>query len=288
MISRKIHDVTVGTVRVRVLEAGEETAPPLLLVHGLLFSHSEWDDIVEPLARRYRVIAPDLPGFGDSEKPSPARYAYGVDAFAESMADLIAAFGLRRVFVVGHGLGGAIALTLAAQHAELCEKVVLVDAMIYPYALSLRAKLPLLPIIGGVIFKQLYGRAMFRAYFESEVYSKGFEIPWARIDALYDCFNVPAARESAYTTMRATLDTRTVVARIGRVRAPTMIVWGRDDKLYPMASGQRLAREIDKSRLCVLETGNSPHEERPTEFIDAVTDFLEDKGTESRRLSRPT
>src|SRR5438045_3267242 len=89
-----IRDVSARGVRTRVLEAGSERAPALVLVHGLYTSHRSFEDLVEDLAPRFHVIAPDLPGFGESEKPSPTRYAYGVEAHAESVADLIAAFGV--------------------------------------------------------------------------------------------------------------------------------------------------------------------------------------------------
>ena len=78
---RLVRDVTARGVRTRVIEAGSEDAPALVLVHGFLVSHRAFDDVIDPLAERFHVIAPDLPGFGESEKPSPARYAYGVESF---------------------------------------------------------------------------------------------------------------------------------------------------------------------------------------------------------------
>lgn len=262
-------------VRVRAVEAGEPGAPPLVLVHGFLVSHAEFDDVIDALATRFHVIAPDLPGFGDSEKPSPSRYPYGIEAFAESVADLMAAFGVGRAHVLGHSMGGAVALTLAAHHAELVNRLVLVDCLSYPFPLGWKARVPLMPVIGGIVFKQLYGRAMFRSYFRDDVFSRSVQLPLARIDAFYDKFNAPAARESAFTVMHGILDTRPVVARVGRVRSPTLVVWGRDDKIFPLLNGQKLAREIHGASLEVLETGHSPHEERPSEFLAAVVPFLE-------------
>ena len=116
---RAIRDVTARGVRTRVLEAGRESAPALVLIHGFLESRRTWDDLIDDLAERFHVIAPDLPGFGESEKPNPARYAYGIESHAEAIADLIAVFGVGRASVVGHAMGGAIAMTLAATHPEL-------------------------------------------------------------------------------------------------------------------------------------------------------------------------
>src|SRR4051812_19617868 len=274
---RAIRDVTARGVRTRVLEAGREGAPALVLIHGFLESRRTWDDLIDDLAERFHVIAPDLPGFGESEKPSPARYPYGIEAHAEAIADLIAAFGVGRASVLGHAMGGAIGLTLAAEHPELVTRLVLEDALSYPVPMSLRARLPLVPVIGGLIFKQLYGRALFRAYFREEVYSTGVSAPLERIDWHYDMFNSPSARESAYAVMRAVLDTRSVVARITRVNAPTLVVWGREDRIYPAQNANRLARELPHAKLEIMDAAHSPHEEKPREFIALLIEFLEGK-----------
>jgi pimeloyl-ACP methyl ester carboxylesterase len=174
-------------------------------------------------------------------------------------------------------MGAAIGLTLAAEYPELVQRLVLVDALSYPVPMSLRARLPLIPVIGSILFKQLYGRGLFRAYFRDEVYSPGFAPPLARIDWHYDMFNSPSARESAYAVMRATLDTRPVVARITRVTTPTLVIWGGSDRIYPVANAHRLARELPSGRLEIMNAGHSPHEEKPREFIALLVEFLEGK-----------
>src|ERR1700723_2693272 len=82
-------DVAARGARIRFVEAGD--GPPLVLVHDYLASRVAWDDVLGGLSARFRVIAPDLPGFGESEKPPPSRYRYDFESFCESLADLIAA-----------------------------------------------------------------------------------------------------------------------------------------------------------------------------------------------------
>jgi pimeloyl-ACP methyl ester carboxylesterase len=246
----------------------------VVLIHDFLVSHLEFENVLGPLAAQFRVFAPDLPGFGQSEKPSPARYAYGIEAFAEAMVDMIAGLELGRVSVVGHSLGGAAAITLAAEHPELVDRLVLVDAMSYPFRLDFRSRLPLVPFVGGLMFKQLYGRGMFRRHFRENVFSPGFTLPLDRIDRYYDQFNTPAARESAYAVLQSIRDTRPIVARITRITAPTLVVWGRSDRMFPASFGQRLAREIAGARFDVLDAGHSPNEERPEEFVRSISRFL--------------
>lgn len=273
----RLRDVTARGIRTRVLEAGSERAPALVLVHGLFASHRSFEDVIEDLGQRFHVIAPDLPGFGESEKPSPARYAYGIEAYAESIADLIAAFGVGRASVLGHAMGGAIALTLAAEHPELVQRLVLEDALAYPHAQSFKARLPLVPVVGGLVFKQLYGRALFGALFREMYYRPGATVPLERVDWHYDAFNSPSARESAHAMMRALLDTRPVVARLSRIVAPTLVLWGREDRLFPVTGALRLAREIPRAKLEIMDAGHAPHEERPRELVQIVAEFLEGK-----------
>jgi pimeloyl-ACP methyl ester carboxylesterase len=270
----RIRDVTARGIRTRALEAGSERAPALVLVHGLFASHRSFEDLFELLGARFHVIAPDLPGFGESEKPSPARYAYGVEAHAEAVADLIAAFGVGRACVLGHAMGGAVALTLAAEHPELVQRLVLEDALAYPAPPGFKLRLPLVPVVGGVVFKQLYGRALFGAIFR-EMY--GLETPAERVDWHYDAFNGPSARESAHAVMRANLDTRPVVARLSRIVAPTLVLWGRDDRVYPVTAASRLAREIPGAKLEIMDAGHAPHEEKPREVVALLTEFFEGK-----------
>ena len=259
----------------RVVEAGEGNGLPLVLVHGFLVSHLVFDDLIDDLARHFHVIAPDLPGFGESEKPNPARYAYGVETFAEAVADLIAAYGVGRACVVGHGLGGAVGITLAAHYAELVTRLVVVDPLCYPYVPNRRLRMQLLPVIGSVLFKQLFGRRAFRSYFRDEVFSAAAAVPLRRIDRFYDHFNTPSARESAYAVLRSMLDTRPVVARVARVRQPTLVTWGRDDRIFPAAYAFKLARDVPHAHLELFDAGHSPHEEHPEEFARVVREFFE-------------
>jgi pimeloyl-ACP methyl ester carboxylesterase len=273
-IRREVRDVTVGDVRIRAVEGGAGEGPALLLIHDLMVSHTEWDDVVDELAAEFHVVAPDLPGFGESAKPSPSRYDYGFATLAESMADLLAGLSLGRVHVMGHGLGGAVAMTLAAQHPELVDRVVLIAPTSFPAPLPFRSRLALYPVIGPFVFKQLYGRGLFRAYFREQVYARRDRMNVQRIDELYDQFNGPAARESAYATMRAMLDTRTLVALFGRVRAPSLVVWGRDDLIHPAVFATKLARQLPDARLEIMDTGHSPAEEAPEELCRHVVEFL--------------
>ncbi len=268
-------DVAARGARIRFVEAGD--GPPLVLIHDYLASRVAWDDVMPALSARFRVIAPDLPGFGESEKPPPSRYRYDFDAFCESLADLFAAAGLGRVSLCGHAMGGAVALTLAATYAHVVDKLVLVNPLVYPPRPDTLSRIAGVPVLGPLVFKQLYGRALFRSRFLGHGQGPAGDDQGAaarRVDHLFDLFDVPAAREAAYATMLAMLDTRPLTASVPRVSAPTLVAWGRANRASPVEQGRRLARELGGARFEVFDCGRSPAEECPEAFASVVTSFL--------------
>ena len=158
-----VRDVAARGARIRFVEAG--SGPPLVLVHDYLASRVAWDDVLPRLAENFHVIVPDLPGFGESEKPPPSRYRYDFEGFSESLVDLIAALDLGRVSLCGHAMGGAVTLTLAAAYAHIVNKLVLVNPLVYPQRPDALSRIASLPVVGPLVFKQLYGRTLFRSRF---------------------------------------------------------------------------------------------------------------------------
>ena len=275
-------DVSARGARIRFVESGPSgpsgasgtaDATPLVLLHDGLASHETFLRSMEHFGD-LRVIAPDLPGFGASEKPDPQRYAYGWDAFADSIADLVAGLGLGRVHVCGHAMGGGVALALAARHPALVHKLVLVDALVYPIHEHALERAGRVPLFGGLLWRQMMGHALFRTYVEGSVYAGSSEVPEGRVDALYAAFNAPAARQAAHATIVAKADTRPLVARLPRVNADALVVWGRDDRLAPIEHGRRLARAL-QARFEVLECGRCPPDELPAAFAAVVASFLQ-------------
>lgn len=265
-------DVSARGARIRFIEAG--AGAPLLLVHDFAATRETWTQAITRLAEHFRVVAPDLPGFGSSEKPDPERYAYGWDAFSDSMFDLVAALGLGRAHVCGQGMGAGVALSLAAKHPALVHKLVLTSALVYPPREHALERAGRIPVIGALLWRQLMGQALFRAYVQGVIYSGASRLPTSRASELYEAFNAPAGRQTAHATLVAIADTRPLVARLPRVNAETLVIWGRDDEVAPVEHGRRLAREL-RGRFEVFECGRSPAEEVPDAFAAGVRAFLE-------------
>src|SRR5436309_8590669 len=109
--------------RVRYRQAG--WGPVIVLIHGITGSSETWDDVIEPLAERFTVVAPDLLGHGESAKP---RGDYSLGAYASGVRDLLGALGHRRATVVGHSLGGGIAMQFVYEYPPFAERLVLVNS----------------------------------------------------------------------------------------------------------------------------------------------------------------
>lgn len=275
MTERAHRDVLARGVRLRVAEDG--TGAPVLYLHGLYLDHSTWRPLIRALGPDFHHVMPDLPGFGDSEKPPASRFAYDIGAFTDAIVDLYAGLALRRSIVVGHGLGGAVAIALAARHPELTSKLVLLDAAWHQPEPSWPTRVAAVPLLGGIVVKQLLGRVAFRTFFRRSLLAPNADLETARIDHYYDLFNTPAARGSALATLRRTADTRAISALTPRVETPTLVVWGRHDRICPAAFGQRLSREIRGARLELVDAGHCPQEERPEQVGAVIRRFLADE-----------
>lgn len=270
LMDASVRDVTARGVRIRVLDIGQ--GPTLVLVHGFLSNRRTWEDVVQELARDFRVIALDLPGFGESETPLPTKFSYDFATFAEAILDVTAALDLARVTIVGHGLGGSAALSLAATHPSVVEKLVLVSPLVYKAHNGFLLDAAALPFFGRIAFKQFYGRGAFQRLLD--VYGDEYTAPPERIEDAFRRSASPATRESAHATLVAMADTRPLIALLPRVSVPTLVVWGREDRRHPVAYARKLARELNHARLEVFSCGHCPHEENPAQFCGVVREFL--------------
>jgi pimeloyl-ACP methyl ester carboxylesterase len=270
-------DLLGAGVRIRVTERGHPSNPAILLLHDIFLDLRTWDVVAETLSSEFFVVTPDLPGFGSSEKPAPNRYPYGVDAFTEAIVDLYSGLGLARATVVGHGLGGAIAIALSARHPELVTRLVLLDTVCNEPPLGKLQRLLALPFLGSLILKQLLGFTTYRHFFFEYLVAPGARIDVARVQSFFEPFSAPAARSSMLATLRATIDVRSVAADKARLGTPTLVVWGRSDRLQPAAVGQQIAKSLRGAGFEVLDAGHCPQEECPAQLASVLRRFIRDE-----------
>jgi pimeloyl-ACP methyl ester carboxylesterase len=264
----------------RITYATAGDGPVVLLIHGIAGSCATWSEVLPSLADSYCVVAPDLLGHGASAKP---RGDYSLGAYASGIRDLLEALGHRQATVVGHSLGGGIAMQFAYQFPERCERLVLVSSGGLGrevHAMLRAASLPgaelVLPLlcasrvrvaVEGVA--SLLGRAGLRA-------GPNLEETWRGICSFADADALRAFVQTVRTIMdlggqRVCAADRLYLA----AEVPTMIVWGEHDRIIPVAHAQAAHGAIPGSRLELFpRAGHFPHRDDPRRFLEVLRDFL--------------
>jgi pimeloyl-ACP methyl ester carboxylesterase len=264
--------------RVRFHRGGD--GPLLVLLHGIASTSDTWAPVASGLAERHTVIAPDLLGHGASAKP---RGDYSLGAFASGVRDLIAALGYDRATVVGHSLGGGIAMQFAYQFPERVERLVLIASgglgrEVHPIlrAATLPGSELVLALLGGAWVRatggalaSTLGRLGLRRGEDLAGVTTG-------IGSLTDA----GARGAFVHTARAAIDAGGQrVSATDRLylaaKLPTLIVWGERDPIIPAAHGHAAHAAIPGSRLEVFAgAGHFPHREEPVRFVSVLEAFL--------------
>jgi pimeloyl-ACP methyl ester carboxylesterase len=256
--------VQAGPHRLHYLEHGE--GPPLVLLHGLGSNAAlEWGRLVAPLGRRFHVFAPDLPGFGRSDRPRDADY--GIPMQVEAVRAFLVAVGVDKTRLVGISMGGWIAARLAAENPETVVRLVLVDAAgLRPDGPPIPAEVLLPRDEEGV--RRLVAAVRFKAPFPP-----GFVVR----DIL------ERRRDEEWVVRRALESMRDgddwLNGTLSRADMPALVVWGRQDALIPLAYAERLQGELPNARLVVLDgCGHVPIADCPREFDRVLLDFLGEGG----------
>jgi pimeloyl-ACP methyl ester carboxylesterase len=265
-----MHDLMVTLHGLKVHYRVEGQGPDILLVHGWMSSRRMWAHFSSLLAATYRCWSLDLPGCGDSDKPAGGWYS--IPNYTAVLREFMHALGLRRAHVVGHSMGGMIALDLAAAHTEAVERLIVINPVVTGQArprplvhlnwnrgrplvdLTLRLSPKFVrPVLSHPLGERLPVQVKhFRR--RTEDFFKG-------------------TSDSVLGSGRATL-TYDVAPRLTRITAPTLVILGSRDTVVPCSEGQLVAKRILGSQLAVLRAGHLVTDERPAETLRLVEEFL--------------
>lgn len=240
------------------------SGPVVVLVHGLGSRKEDWLPVLEPLAQKYRLLVPDQIGFGKSEKPL---LDYSVQTYVDFLNEFLRQLKVEKTSLVGESLGGWISALYSAElgegaHMIPIEKLVLVDAA------GLKQDAPIPNLNPSSL-------ATMRGVMESVFY----DTSWLNDEALRKIFTDKLSVHDSYT-VRSFLGNPMIASerlddRLGKIKAPTLVVWGKQDKLLPMAMGERYAAGIVGAKLVSFDKcGHVPPIEKTEEFLAAVTAFL--------------
>lgn len=266
--------------------AGDPSLPLLLLIHGITSSSATWVPVMPALAEHAYVIAPDLLGHGDSDKP---KADYSLGALASGLRDLLELLGHSRATVVGHSLGGGVAMQFAYQYHDYCDRTVLVSSggLGREVSVALRAAtLPgselVLPVIAHPYVRDA-GAAAWRVLSRLPLRVRPSVAEVARG---YGSLADSTARTAFVDTLRSVVGpggqrvsaSNLLYLAEGR---PTLIVWGALDTVIPVAHAHSAHEAIRGSRLEIFEQSRHfPHQDEPARFASVLRDFL--------RTSEPT
>lgn len=294
-------DVTVGELAVhgnlvRYAQAGT-SGPVVVLIHGIASRAAQWTQVMATLGENHRVIAPDLLGHGLSAKP---RGDYSLGAQACGVRDLLAALGHDRITLVGHSLGGGIAMQFAYQFPERVERLALINAgglgpEVSPFlrAATLPGSELVIPLIAGPWVRRA-GRGLDRML--------GRFVPAGMHEALvgFGSLGDPATRAAFVHTARSVIDVRG--QRVdGRDRLylatdlPLLVVWGQRDAIIPVAHGLEVGVAVSTARVEVFaKSGHFPHLTEPRRLATLLNDWIGsteaaqlDAHSLTRRLRQP-
>jgi pimeloyl-ACP methyl ester carboxylesterase len=257
------------------------SGPPVVLIHGMVNSSVHWRAVAARLADRYHVIAPDLLGHGESATP---RGDYSLGAHASGARDVLTALGIERATVVGHSLGGGIAMQFAYQFPERTERLALVSSGGLGQDVSPLLRSAAMP--GASALLSIAGRdrvtaGLDRAGARLRERGSGLGVQLQAIARALRPLGGPGAREAFVHSLRAVIDPRgqrvSATDRLYLLEAmPTLIAWGERDRTIPLAHGRAAHEAVPDSRFVTFpDAAHFPHLEAPGALAEALRDFIE-------------
>jgi pimeloyl-ACP methyl ester carboxylesterase len=253
---------------------------PILALHGLGASVYTWRKLVEPLAKNNELVLIDLKGAGKSPKPHDNRYSI------QEQADLILQFilehDLKNLTLMGNSYGGAVsllvALKLIEEKSNRLSKLILIDSGGYNEDLPWHLKLMRTPILGWLAIHIMSAKSSARTVLRYSYYNKSL-ITRDQIAAYAGPIASPGGKYALLKTAQQAIpkNINEITALYPTITVPTLILWGREDKVIPLKIGRKLDAAIPDSTLIILEkAGHVPQEEVPEETIPPILKFLKD------------
>jgi pimeloyl-ACP methyl ester carboxylesterase len=248
--------------KVRYLEEGT-SKESLLLLHGLGASAERWEHVVPLFAKNYRVIVPDLIGFGYSDKPM---VDYTTDYFAEFVAKFVDKVGIKESNIIGSSLGGQIAAEFIINHNENVRKLVLVS----PSGIMKHST----PALDAYIAAALYPNndSALNAF---QTMSGRKDIDRKIISGFIERMQLPNAKMAFLSTLLGLSNSQVITEKLSMITVPTLIIWGESDPVIPIEYAQSFVSGINDCRFYkMIGCGHTPYVEKPKKFFEIVLDFL--------------
>jgi pimeloyl-ACP methyl ester carboxylesterase len=263
---------------VKLFYQEEGKGAPLLLIHGFGASTYTWRFVAPELARTHRVIAVDLKGFGQSDKPFDERYS--VFDQAELLAQLIVEKDLRDLTLVGHSFGGGIALLLALEANQRLEgriaRLVLLDSIAYPQNIPVFFRMLDMPLVSQLGVRMVPPSVQTRVALKI-AYLDDSKIDPDEVEIYAAPLKTAAGKHAMIHSARQIMpkDLAEISQRYGTIEMPTLILWCDHDRIVPLEVGLKLRRSLRNSTLRLIEDcGHMPQEEQPASTLALIKGFI--------------
>lgn len=273
--------VDIGNVHTRYWTAGEKGSVVILL-HGVGCHVEFWEKNIAALAQEHRVFAIDIVGFGRTDKPA-AFYASRQMAYMTSFVlDFMDVMEIEKASLVGNSMGGGITIKAAARFPDRMEKVVLVDSAGLGRRIAAALRILTIPWVGEVLTRPSRRSAL--RFLKMVAYDQD-HISEGRIDRCYAISRICGNQRSLLSVIRDSFSLtgmkQAVLADFSscltKITAPTLVIWGRQDRILPVADALSTVEKAANVRLHIIDrAGHSPQMDRPHEFNATVLDFLRD------------
>jgi len=263
---------TVDGHRLRYVRTG--SGPAVVLVHGIFSSLYTWKDVIPALAVRHDVVALDLPGFGQSDQPADLAF----EDFPRAVLGLMDRLGVGKASLVGNSLGGAAVALAAADRPDRTTALVLVDAAAFNLGPSERpAMVGFVMSRAGSLLARLPGKRLVVEASLRQVFHDDSRVTPERVSEYLAAAARPGTVPAIRSVGASLRDRATLVAEVlPRIQAPTLVLWGGDDRWIPLAHADLFVAAIPGSRRVVIPAcGHVPQEEKPEEVARLLLEFLE-------------
>jgi pimeloyl-ACP methyl ester carboxylesterase len=273
----RFQSIETASGRLSILTAGR--GDPVVMMHGLGATKGSFLPTVAALADRFRVIAVDLPGFGDSDKPLGA--AYHPPFFARAVVHLLDSLKIGRAHLIGNSMGGRVALELGLRHAERVGRLVMLAPSLAwkrerPWAPLVRLLRPELGLV------QIAPRRVVEAIVHRIIPAAGSNWVQAGVDEFLRAYLTPRGRMAFYAAARQIYleeprGAKGFWTRLATLAPPSLFIWGKHDGLVPIAFAAHVKHTLPSARHLELDCGHVPQLERPAETHAAIAAFLQER-----------
>ena len=263
--------IRIDSQKIHFIDAG--SGIPLVFIHGFGSSIYSWRKNLGPISKHHRVCAPDLPGFGYSDKPLDA--AYTIEAYADFVIRFMDKLRINQAVIVGHSLGGGIALVTSLKYPSRVKALILLDAEAYPITPPLMLKVAKLPVLRSIIHRAI-GEWVIRISLKRSFYDHSL-ITDRLVDEYYRPFLTENGKAAPIKVLQA-MDfelLRELPKRYRNIRKKTLIIWGREDRISRVHLARKLKRDLPFSKLMIIpDSGHLVQEEKPEVVNRAIINYV--------------